>query len=215
MELSVKSIAFTIVLLTVITWAWKLLNWIWLTPKKLERHLRQQGFSGNSYKFPLGDVKEISRLFKEAESKPINFQDDTAIRLMPEIHKVVQDYGMYMLISICYLLLLLLMPLTLVCIPYISVKNDAGKNSFLWYGPNPRVNIMDPDQIREIFNKMSDFPKIKLSPISRLLVTGVANYEGEKWTKHRKIINSAFHLEKLKVNTFIFLLVHLFFLISE
>ncbi|KAJ4726551.1 Cytochrome P450 [Melia azedarach] len=166
MELSVKSIAFTIVLLTVITWAWKLLNWIWLTPKKLERHLRQQGFSGNSYKFPLGDVKEISRLFKEAESKPINFQDDTAIRLMPEIHKVVQDYG---------------------------------KNSFLWYGPNPRVNIMDPDQIREIFNKMSDFPKIKLSPISRLLVTGVANYEGEKWTKHRKIINSAFHLEKLKL----------------
>jgi cytochrome P450 len=28
---------------------------------------------------------------------------------------------------------------------------------------------------------------------------GLSNHEGEKWAVHRKIINHAFHLEKLKV----------------
>ncbi|MED6224148.1 hypothetical protein PIB30_081026 [Stylosanthes scabra] len=32
-----------------------------------------------------------------------------------------------------------------------------------------------------------------------LLATGLTTYEGKKWQKHRKIINPAFHFEKLKV----------------
>lgn len=58
---------------------------------------------------------------------------------------------------------------------------------------------MDPEQIKEVFNKFQDFGKPKLSPIFKLLGTGLANLEGEKWKMHRKIINPAFHLEKLKV----------------
>ena len=58
---------------------------------------------------------------------------------------------------------------------------------------------MSPEQIKDVFTKMGDFQKPKTNPITRLLAMGVINYEGEKWAKHRKIINPAFHLEKLKV----------------
>ncbi|XP_061353882.1 11-oxo-beta-amyrin 30-oxidase-like isoform X2 [Gastrolobium bilobum] len=78
-------------------------------------------------------------------------------------------------------------------------KSCVGKNSFLWEGPTPKVIITNPEQIKEVFNRNNDFEKPKLSPLIKLLGTGLANYEGEKWQKHRKIINPAFHSEKLKI----------------
>lgn len=59
--------------------------------------------------------------------------------------------------------------------------------------------ITNPEQIKEVFNNIHDFGKPKLSPIFKLLGTGLNSYEGEKWKMHRKIINPAFHSEKLKV----------------
>ncbi|ESR55537.1 hypothetical protein CICLE_v10024198mg, partial [Citrus x clementina] len=81
---------------------------------------------------------------------------------------------------------------TLIVIPY-------SKNSFMWFGPTPRVNITNPDQLKEIFSKINDFPKINSNPLARILAAGLVTYEGEQWAKHRKIINPAFHQEKLKV----------------
>ncbi|KAB1216174.1 hypothetical protein CJ030_MR2G008658 [Morella rubra] len=80
---------------------------------------------------------------------------------------------------------------------YQTVKN-YGKNSFIWMGPTPRVNIMNPEQVKDVFSKIYGFRKPREHPLSKLLATGVADYEAEKWAKHRKIINPAFHLEKLK-----------------
>jgi hypothetical protein len=62
----------------------------------------------------------------------------------------------------------------------------AGKNSFMWFGPTPRVNIMNPEQLKEIFSKIYDFRKTGGNPLSKLLATGLATYEDEKWAKHRK-----------------------------
>ncbi|KAK7816096.1 cytochrome p450 cyp72a219 [Quercus suber] len=62
----------------------------------------------------------------------------------------------------------------------------------------PCVNIMSPEQIKDVFTKMGDFQKPKPNPLTRLLAMGLISYKGEKWAKHRKIINPAFHLEKLK-----------------
>lgn len=59
---------------------------------------------------------------------------------------------------------------------------------------------MDPDMIREVLsNKSGHVDKPKQSPLHKLLFTGLAYYSGEKWARHRRIINPAFHLEKLKV----------------
>uniref|UniRef100_A0A7N2LJG8 Cytochrome P450 n=1 Tax=Quercus lobata TaxID=97700 RepID=A0A7N2LJG8_QUELO len=83
--------------------------------------------------------------------------------------------------------------------PFVhQVVSNYGKNSFIWIGPTPRVNILNPGQLKEIFSKIYDFQKPNANPLTKLLATGLPNYDGEKWATHRKIINPAFHLEKLK-----------------
>jgi cytochrome P450 len=70
----------------------------------------------------------------------------------------------------------------------------------MWFGPKPRVNISDPELIKDILNKNYDFPKPHTNPLVKLLAYGLVSLEGEQWSKHRKIINPAFHLEKLKAS---------------
>lgn len=86
-----------------------------------------------------------------------------------------------------------------------DLETYAGKNCFIWIGPKPRVYIMDPELIKDVFTNIGEFRKPRINPLSRLLSLGVVSYEGEKWAKHRKIINPAFRIEKLKVFFFYFL----------
>jgi cytochrome P450 len=60
--------------------------------------------------------------------------------------------------------------------------------------------IGDPELVREVLStKFGDFKKSKLAGLSRLLFGGVGILDGEEWTKRRRIMNPAFHAEKLKV----------------
>ncbi|OWM88662.1 hypothetical protein CDL15_Pgr002429 [Punica granatum] len=77
--------------------------------------------------------------------------------------------------------------------------NTYGKDSFIWQGPTPRLNIMNLEHIKDMFSKIHDFQRPPINPLVRALATGLATYEGEKWATHRKIINPAFHQEKLKL----------------
>ncbi|KAK2354235.1 11-oxo-beta-amyrin 30-oxidase [Trifolium repens] len=67
------------------------------------------------------------------------------------------------------------------------------------HGTKPSVIITDPAQIKQVFNKNEDFLKPKIRSIAKYFSIGLPHHEGEKWAKHRKIINPAFHVEKLKV----------------
>ncbi|XP_045801126.1 cytochrome P450 72A68-like [Trifolium pratense] len=158
-------ILFTVIILT-LTWAWRILNWVWFKPKKLEKLLREQGLKGNSYRFLVGDIKDFLKMRKEATSKPMNLSDDIAPRVYSFIHQSFEKHG---------------------------------KNSFIWFGPVPRLNIADPELIKDVLNKSYDFPKPNANPLVKLLIKGLVNLEGERWSKHRKIINPAFHVEKLKI----------------
>jgi hypothetical protein len=60
--------------------------------------------------------------------------------------------------------------------------------------------IPDPELVKEVLsNKFGHFGKPKSSRIGKLLANGVVNHDGEKWAKHRRILNPAFHHEKIKV----------------
>ncbi|KNA12752.1 hypothetical protein SOVF_123110 [Spinacia oleracea] len=80
-----------------------------------------------------------------------------------------------------------------------KVVSKCGKDYFVWAGPIPMINISKPELIREALTKMQDFQKAKWNPIIDKLFPGLVCYEGEKWSRHRKIINPAFHVEKLKL----------------
>ncbi|XP_021747048.1 cytochrome P450 CYP72A219-like [Chenopodium quinoa] len=70
-----------------------------------------------------------------------------------------------------------------------------GKDSFMWYGRSPRLNITKPEFIREIFTKYEVFTK---GPPGKKTTFGLVLREGEDWAKVRRIINPAFEMEKLK-----------------
>ncbi|KAM0837372.1 hypothetical protein ACQ4PT_061697 [Festuca glaucescens] len=83
---------------------------------------------------------------------------------------------------------------------YHNVIKEHGKISVTWFGPTPRVIVNDPKLVGEILtNKHGHFRKRKFSNgVVRRLANGLVSHDGEKWATHRKIINPAFHVEKLK-----------------
>ncbi|CAJ2659452.1 unnamed protein product [Trifolium pratense] len=162
-------ILFTLMIL-VLTCAWRILNWVWLKPKKLEKLLREQGLKGDSYK-PMNLLKGLLKMRNEATSKPMNLSDDIVPRVYSFIHQSLQKHG---------------------------------KNSFIWFGPVPRLIIADPELIKDVLNKYDDFRKPDVNPVAKLLIKGLIHLEGEQWRKHRKIVNPAFHIEKLKIKLPIF-----------
>ncbi|XP_060191143.1 cytochrome P450 CYP72A219-like isoform X2 [Lycium barbarum] len=148
--------AVTVAILLV--YIWRVLNWAWFRPKKLENCLRQRGLKGNPYKLLYGDLNELTKSIVEAKSKPISFSDDIAQRLIP------------------------------------FFLDSINKN-----GPYPVVLITDPEHVKEIFTKNHVYLKqTHPNPFTKLLAKGLVSLEEDKWAKHRKIINPAFHVEKLK-----------------
>ncbi|EFH59147.1 CYP72A15 [Arabidopsis lyrata subsp. lyrata] len=84
-------------------------------------------------------------------------------------------------------------------VPYpLQMFKTYGRTFYTWLGPIPTITIMDPEQIKEVFNKVYDFQKSHTFPLARLIAAGLVSYDGDKWAKHRRIINPAFHLEKIK-----------------
>ncbi|KAK8527553.1 hypothetical protein V6N12_054759 [Hibiscus sabdariffa] len=157
-------LCFLVVGLLVI-WGWRVLNWAWLTPKRLEQCLKQQGLRGNPYRSLSGDMKQMFGMNGQTRTRPMPLSDDIEPYVTPFFHQLLTKYG---------------------------------KDSFMWIGPRPRVTVMEPDKIREIFTKFADFQKMHNNPLVKLIVSGIAGLEGDRWSKHRKIINPAFHQDKLK-----------------
>ncbi|KAK9092519.1 hypothetical protein Syun_027430 [Stephania yunnanensis] len=147
--------------------AWKVFDWLWWKPKRLERYFREQGIEGPSYKLIHGNLKEDAVASMEAIAKPMkSFSHAIAPRICPFLHQSLDKYG---------------------------------KVSLFWTGGTPRLNIMDADLVRDVLtNKSGHFITVTANPYEKVFVTGLVGLNGGKWAKHRKIINPAFHLEKLK-----------------
>ncbi|KAJ1284420.1 hypothetical protein BS78_03G202900 [Paspalum vaginatum] len=148
--------------------AWRALDSWWLRPRRLGNALRSQGLPGTAYRFPSGDMKEYVRLAAAARSEPMPLASHA---IAPRV--VPFDH---------------------------SITRQHGSVAVTWFGPEPRVIVNDPMLMREILaNKHGHFGKQKsMLWVERLLANGLTTHQGQKWATHRRIVNHAFHFEKLK-----------------
>ncbi|KAL4022409.1 hypothetical protein IC575_016141 [Cucumis melo] len=91
--ISVPTVMIISIVLLLLLLGWKLVDWIWFRPKRLERVLRRQGFAGNSYRILHGDLKESAAMREEAMSKPMKFSNHIAPRVIPSVYHTIQLYG--------------------------------------------------------------------------------------------------------------------------
>lgn len=59
------------------------------------------------------------------------------------------------------------------------------------------VTITDPALVKEVLSKHNTYQKNLADPVIDKLAQGLLKYETDKWSKHRKIVNPSFQLEKL------------------
>uniref|UniRef100_A0A7N1A6M7 Cytochrome P450 n=1 Tax=Kalanchoe fedtschenkoi TaxID=63787 RepID=A0A7N1A6M7_KALFE len=84
-------------------------------------------------------------------------------------------------------------------LPYVNLQIKKYGGSFVtWSGPTPKLFLLELDLVREVFARIGEFHNPHADSIIKLLASGVASYNDDKWAKHRMILNPAFHLQKLK-----------------
>ncbi|KAK9671931.1 hypothetical protein RND81_12G064600 [Saponaria officinalis] len=80
-----------------------------------------------------------------------------------------------------------------------ELEKIYGENCFSWVGPTPLIHITDPNLITDAFARMHEFQKIQSNPLVAFLFCGLISLEGDSWDMHRKLLNPAFHLQKMKL----------------
>lgn len=137
---------------------------LWWWPKMIEKKLKKEGIHGLPYQFLFGNLKEMTRMSREAKKTPIVNHD-----IVPWVN------------------------------PFILRLSKTYERLFvMWAGPTPRIVVSDPKLIKEVVNRHNEFQKPQANAFIDMFVTGLASYNGQKWDHHRKILNPAFHIEKIK-----------------
>lgn len=141
------------------------------SPYVTAKKLGKQGVRGPKYRFMVGSLDEI----KAMESAARKIEMDA--RCHEIIPRVLPHYYQWM--------------------------QQYGDTFVYWYSSCPRLYISDPELAKQVLqNKSGFYPKPKPLPgIFDLMGNGLVLSEGEDWARHRRILNPAFAMDKLKLLT--------------
>lgn len=127
-----------------------------------------QGIRGPPYKILIGSGPEQTQLLREAHAEPMQ---NISHDIVP---RVIPHYHKW-------------------CQIY-------GETFYYWYGTRSRLYIADPDLIKEVLSdKFGHYDKRNPRPLTLALFgQGLGLAKGLKWVNHRRIVNPAFNIDKLK-----------------
>ncbi|CAN7086576.1 unnamed protein product, partial [Brassica oleracea var. botrytis] len=141
-------------------------------PFVLTRRFKKQGISGPRYRFLYGNIDEINKMKIESH---LSILDPNSNDIFPRIFPHYQQW------------------MTL-----------YGDTFLYWNGTEPMLCISDLELVKQILsNKSGFFVKSKIRPEFFKLVgmKGFAFVEDVDWVRHRRILNPAFSIDRLKVMT--------------
>ncbi|XP_009151954.1 cytochrome P450 709B3 [Brassica rapa] len=146
--------------------------WIFLLrPWMITRRFKKQGISGPKYRFVYGNLKEIKKMKKEAKGWVL---DPNSNDIFP---RVFPHYHQWL--------------------------SQYGETFLYWNGTKATLFISDLELGKQILSSKLGFAVIaKTRPeVLMLFGKGLSFIEGDDWVRHRRILNPAFSMDRLKVMT--------------
>ncbi|CAL9237228.1 unnamed protein product [Arabidopsis halleri] len=140
-------------------------------PLMLSRKFKKQGISGPKYRILYGNLREIRKVKNAAKLKIL---DPNSNDIVPRVLAHLQQW-----------------------------MSQYGETFLYWQGTEPRLCISDHELAKQILsNKFGFFAKSKTKPeILKLAGNGLIFANGLDWVRHRRILNPAFSMDKLKLMT--------------
>lgn len=137
-------------------------------PYGFKKAYTDQGIRGRPYRILIGSGSEQRKLSREAHAQPMQ-------NISHDIVPIVMPH-------------------------YHTWCQIYGDTFFYWYGIRSILNIAEPELMKEVLsNKFGHYEKRTLRPlVLALLGQGLATIKGLKWVHHRRIVNPAFNIDKLK-----------------
>ncbi|CAN6312617.1 unnamed protein product [Urochloa humidicola] len=138
-------------------------------PRAVAAAFRVQGVRGAPYRFLRGSNADVRRMRAEADAVELDVRDHDYLRRI--------------------------MP------HFLAWKVEYGAPFLYWFGPQPRICLFDYESVRQVlWNKSGHFTKTDAHPtILALLGKGLVFVEGTDWVRHRRVVNPAFAMDKLKM----------------
>lgn len=86
---------------------------------------------------------------------------------------------------------------------YLKWISQYGDTFLYWFGLRPTICITDPELVKQVMAKRFGFwSKPTPNPsILSLVGKGLLFVEGSEWVRHRRVVNPAFTMDKLKMMT--------------
>ncbi|KAF3484577.1 hypothetical protein F2Q69_00055884 [Brassica cretica] len=148
--------------------------WIFLLrPWMITRRFKKQGISGPKYRFVYGNLQEMKKMRKEAKDWVLD----------PNSNDIFPSCGS--------------------SLPQLAISIRCRETFLYWNGTKPTLFISDTELGKQILSTKLGFAVIAKTrhEVFILFGKGLPFIEGDDWVRHRRILNHAFTMDRLKVMT--------------